>query len=202
MIRPFSHTAALLSILLLGSCGINNTAKVAAKAAEGDPSACYEYGHRLLTGRKVREDRPQAIRWLRAAAAKGSIRAAAALGACYAHGLGTKTDTSQARYWYGIAAEAGHPHAQLELASHYMHVEPVDPAAAVTYIRYAAMQGSPDAAFLMSLCFAEGYGVRAHQGIAVGWLVNAAKLGHQQAIAIINDLRKEQEKTPSPQQNL
>lgn len=184
------HLLTLPWLILLGSCGMNNTPQLMAKAAEGDADACYEYGHRLLTGRKVREDRPQALKWLQAAADKGNIRAAAALGACYTHGLGTPPDVKKARYWYGIAAEARHPHAQLALAAHYMHVEPTSPEKAVTYIRYAAMQGSADAAFLMSLCFAEGYGVRAHPEIAAGWLFNAAELGHEQAQLIIEELHE------------
>lgn len=191
----YSSILPLLSALLLCSCGVNNTPQIAAKAAEGDPAACYEYGHRLLTGRKVKQDREQAIKWLRTAADKGNIRAAAALGACYAHGLGTAADTTLARQWYTLAAEAGHPHAQLDLAQHYLQVDPRDPAKAVTYIRYAAMQGSPDAAFLMSIFFAQGLGVPQHPGIALGWLANAAELGHEQALEILEDLYKEQEKS-------
>ena len=184
-----------LSTILLSSCMVNNTPQIAAKAAEGDPAACYEYGHRLLTGRKVKQDREQAIKWLRSAADKGNIKAAAALGACYAHGLGTAADTALARQWYTLAAEAGHPHAQLDLAQHYLQVSPRDPAKAVTYIRYAAMQGSPDAAFLMSVFFAQGLGVPQHAGISLGWLANAAELGHEQALEILEDLYEEQQKS-------
>lgn len=185
----------IIGALLLSSCAVNNTPQIAAKAAEGDPAACYEYGHRLLTGRKVKQDREQAIKWLRTAADKGNIRAAAALGACYAHGLGTAADTAQARQWYTVAADAGHPHAQLDLAQHYLVVAPRDPAKAVTYIRYAAMQGSADAAFLMSVFFAQGIGVTQHSGIALGWLANAAELGHEQALEILEDLYEEQQKS-------
>lgn len=184
-----------IAALLLSSCSVNNTPQIAAKAAEGDPAACYEYGHRLLTGRKVKQDREQAIKWLRTAADKGNVRAAAALGACYAHGLGTAADTALARQWYTLAAEAGHPHAQFDLAHHYLAVAPRDPAKAVTYIRYAAMQGSADAAFLMSVFFAQGIGVTQHSGIALGWLANAAELGHEQALEILEDLYEEQQKS-------
>ncbi len=186
LLLPFS------TALLLCACSVNDTPKLAARAAEGDPAACYEYGHRLLTGKKVQQDRKQALNWLHRAAEKGNIRAAAALGACYTHALGTKPNTKLARQWYKVAAEAGHPYAQLELAEHYMKVTPQDPAQAVTYIRYAALQGSAEAAFLMSMVFAQGIGVPAHQGIALGWLANAAELGHEQALAILRDLADSQ----------
>ncbi len=184
----------LLTALLLCACSVNDTPQLASRAAEGDPAACYEYGHRLLTGHMVKENKTQAVEWLKRAADKGNIRAAAALGACYTHALGTKPDSTLARKWYTVAAEAGHPHAQIGLAEHYLKVDPKDPAQAVTYIRYAAMQGSADAAFLMSLFFAQGIGVPAHQGIALGWLTNAAELGHKQALAILRDLADAQQK--------
>lgn len=189
-LHPFSP---LLATLLLCGCSVNDTPRLATRAAEGDPAACYEYGHRLLTGNKVQQNQTQAIEWLKRAADKGNIRAAAALGACYAHALGTKADSTLARKWYTVAAEAGHPHAQISLAEHYLKVAPKDPAQAVTYIRYAAMQGSADAAFLMSICFAQGIGVPAHQGIALGWLTNAAELGHEQALTILRDLADAQQ---------
>lgn len=190
------HLTPLLPLLLLSACRVNDTPQLATRAAEGNPAACYEYGHRLLTGHKAPQDKEQAIIWLQRAADKGNIRAAAALGACYTHALGTKPDSTLARKWYTIAAEAGHPHAQISLAEHYLKVTPKDPARAVTYIRYAAMQGSPDAAFLMSLCFAQGIGVPAHPRIALGWLTNAAELGHEQALTILRDLANAQEQKP------
>lgn len=180
--------SALTAAVLLCGCIANNTPMVANLAAEGNAAACYEYGHRLLTGRMVRQDRLQALKWLHLAAEKGHIRAAAALGACYANGVGTQKNTAKARHWYGIAAEARHPHAEIALAEHYMKVEPRNPQLAVQYIRYSAMQGSPEAAFAMFLCFAEGYGVPRHPKLAGGWLINAAELGHPRAISILEDI--------------
>ena len=183
------HTAILpATALLLCDCTANNTPMIAALAAEGNTAACYEYGHRLLTGRLVAQNRPQAMKWLHLAADKGSIRAAAALGACYANGIGTQKNTQKARHWYTIAAEARHPHAEIALAEHYMKVEPTNPQLAVQYIRYAAMQGSPEAAFGMFLCFVQGYGVPRHPKLAGGWLINAAELGHPCAISLLEDI--------------
>lgn len=190
------HTLLIAVALLLCSC-VNNTPQIAAKAASGDPAAGYEYGRRLLTGHHVSQNQELAVKWFLSAADKGSIRAAAALGACYTHGLGTKPDVRLARYWYGIAADAGHPYAELALAAHYMQKQPTNPRLAVQYIRYAAMQGSPDAAFLMSLCFAEGYGVPTHPRLAMGWLVNAAELGHETALTILKDVQEASAGTPN-----
>ncbi|MBR5887615.1 MAG: sel1 repeat family protein [Akkermansia sp.] len=187
------HLIPLPAALLLCSCGINSTAQIAAKAADGDSDACYEYGHNLLTGRRIPQNKERALHWLLIAADKGNIRAAAALGACYARGIGTPPNTELARRWYTIAADAGHPHAQMELAKHYLNVDPKDPAEAVTYLRYAAMDGSADAAFLMSICFSQGIGVPQHQKIALGWLVNAAELGNDLACQILKDLANDQQ---------
>ena len=186
-----SRTISLLSLLLLSACSsVVDTEQLSRKAQSGDRDACYEYGHRLLVGKNIRKDQKEALKWLQSAADDGDIRAAAALGACYAHGLGVAPNVELARRWYTIAAEGGHRHAQLDLANHFMKVKPQDPRQAVTYIRYAAMDGSADAAFLMSIFFAEGYGVPAHDGIAIGWLINAAELGHEKAREIIRDIHR------------
>ena len=187
------HLIPLPAALLLCACSMNTISQIAEKAEKGDSNACYEYGHRLLTGRRIPQNKERALHWLLIAADKGNIRAAAALGACYARGIGTPPNTELARRWYTIAADAGHPHAQMELAKHYLNVDPKDPAEAVTYLRYAAMDGSADAAFLMSICFSQGIGVPQHQKIALGWLVNAAELGNDLARQIVDDLYKEQQ---------
>lgn len=192
----FRFLSLLTAALFLSSCGINNTPKLAAKAAEGDAGACYEYGRRLIAGHKVAKNPEMGFRWLHMSAAKGNIRAAAALGACYAHGVGTQQSVKEARHWYGIAAEAGHRNAEIELAKHYMKVSPTHPEQAVKYLRYAAMHGSPDAAFAMFLCFAEGYGVPQHPKLAGGWLINAAELGNEQAIRLLEDISRQENPAP------
>ena len=53
-------------------------------------------------------------------------------------------------------------------------------AEGVRYLRYAAMQGSGQACLLMALCYARGLGVPRDEGLARGWLQNAAALGAAQ----------------------
>lgn len=178
-------TGFLAITLLLCGCGSYRVPQPTAEANAGEAAACYTYGHQLLTRCKGKAARRVAVQWLHQAAEQGHIRAAAALGACYTHGLGTKPDTAKARHWYTIAADAGHPHAEMALAEHYMKCAPTNPELAVQYIRYAAMQGLPNAAFMMFLCFAEGYGVPQEPKLATGWLLNAAELGHPQAADIV-----------------
>ena len=162
-----------------------STEELATQANAGDAKSCYEYGVRLLLGKDAARNHREAFRWLLLAAEKGNVRAAAAVGACYANGLGTRPDSRNARKWYRKAAEAGHMHAQLELGEHYMNKSPRDAREAVTYIRYAAMQGSAEAAYRLSRCFAEGTGVPTQPALARGWLINAAELGHPRARAIL-----------------
>lgn len=169
-------------------CGCStrkNTEELATLANAGDAKSCYEYGVRLLLGRDAVQNRQAAFHWLLLAAEKGNVRAAAAVGACYANGLGTRPDSRNARKWYRKAAEAGHMHAQLELGEHYLNKSPRNAREAVTYIRYAAMQGSAEAAYRLSRCFAEGTGVPTQPALARGWLINAAELGHPRARAIL-----------------
>ncbi len=188
----------LITALLLNNCGFNNTPQIATKAVDGDATACYELGRRLLTGRKAAKNAELGFKWMQVAANKGEIRAAAALGACYARGVGTQPDVAQARHWYSIAAEAGHPHAEIELAKHYMQINPRSPKRAVQYLRYAAMQGSPEAAFAMFLCFAEGYGVPQQPQLAGGWLINAAELGNKQAIRMLEEISSVSNRNKTP----
>jgi len=80
--------------------------------------------------------------------------------------------------------------AQLMLARLYMGGSGIQeaPVLAVENIRYAAMNGSGEAAYLMFLCFAEGYGVPANPQLASGWLANAAELGYEPAKKILASL--------------
>ncbi len=181
----FALVASGIAVLSCGCSSRKSTEELATLANTGDAKSCYEYGVRLLLGRDAARNHRAAFHWLLLAAEKGEIRAAAAIGACYANGLGTQPNSENARKWYRKAADAGHMHAQLELGEHYLNKSPKDAREAVTYIRYAAMQGSAEAAYRLSLCFAEGTGVPAHPALARGWLINAAELGHPRARTIL-----------------
>lgn len=213
----FMH-AAISAFLLLGMASLpacNGTRAIVQKAVMGDKASQFEYGRRLLIGKRAPVSPKQAVLWLNAAARQHHAGAEAALGVCYELGLGTEADTGLAKMWYEKAMNHGHPHAllslarlelkekrmkkavavlskgsdmdlipaQLMLARLYMGGSGIkeSPDLAVENIRYAAMNGSGEAAYLMFLCFAEGYGVPTNHQLAGGWLANAAELGYEPA---------------------
>lgn len=226
MARRCRQTAALL-LACLPFTACQTTRDVAQKAANGDKAAQFEYGRRLLMGKRALQNPQKAVCWFKIAAQQEHAGAEAALGVCYGRGIGVPKDTRKAREWYGQAMAHGHPHAlmslallelrekhpaqavrileagadadlvpaQLTLAYLYMGNEgtPADPARAVDNIRYAAMRGSGEAAYLMFLCFAEGYGVRADAALAYGWLANAADMGFAPARKVLGSLASEKE---------
>lgn len=49
------------------------------------------------------------------------------------------------------------------------------------------MQGSGEAAFLMAICYLDGYGVPQNAALALGWLQNAADEGYTPAQEILKN---------------
>lgn len=217
---PFRLFILLMVCLVLVAC--HSTRDIAQKAANGDRAAQFEYGKRLLTGRKAPKSPKRALIWFHVAAQQGHAGAEAALAVCFERGIGTPRDIQKARLWYNKALCHGHPHAllaladlelrekhpnlaiqilnigsradciqaQLKLAQLYTGTKGIkeNRVLAVDNIRYAAMAGSGEAAFLMSLCFAEGYGVPQQPNLAYGWLRNAADLHYEPAVSALREL--------------
>lgn len=145
----------------------------------------------------------QAVSWLRAASSDGYAPAQAVLALCYERGLGVPVDTAEAKRLYTLAAEQGHtPACQALMAQEIRagHTEGAkrwlrsmaeggNPAAQMLYgksclagnragegirfIRYAAMQGNPEACLLMADCYEYGRGVPRSDALAAGWRKNA-----------------------------
>ena len=67
-------------------------------------------------GQGVPQDYPQAIKWLRLAAAQGEPKAMFKLGTMYANGQGFARDHQRAAMWFVLAAEGGNEKANKELA--------------------------------------------------------------------------------------
>ena len=99
----------------------------------------------------------------------------------------TPKNLNTAHHYLNIASDRDNYRAQLLLG--HLHANglgaPASPAKAVDQIRYAAMQGSPQAACLMFLCFYDGFGVRRNRQLALGWLQNAADFGSADAKNIL-----------------
>ncbi len=176
----------VLLCLLPTAC--NSPAKLARRAAAGDPVAQYRYAIIIIDAPHAsRADQQQAIRWLKESTAAGNRNAPALLALCYTTGKITPKNLKTARHYLNIASDRDNYRAQLLLA--HLHANglgaPASPSQAVDQIRYAAMQGSPQAACLMFLCFLDGFGVRRNQQLALGWLQNAADFGSADAKNIL-----------------
>lgn len=187
---PFRRIASILgtAILCLLPTACNTPDKLARKATAGDPVAQYRYAIIIIDSpHATPEARQQAIHWLKEATAAGNRNAPALLALCYTTGKITPKNLSAARHYLNIASDRDNYRAQLLLA----HLQanglgaPAAPTKAVDQIRYAAMQGSPQAACLMFLCFLDGFGVRRNQQLALGWLQNAADFGSSDAENIL-----------------
>lgn len=161
-------------------CWFNIAAQQSHAGAEAALGVCHERG--IGTAR----DTQQARQWYQRAISHGHPHALLVL---------TRLELKEKRPQRAIrllekGANNGLIPAQLTLAYLYMGHEGVQeaPSRAVDNIRYAAMEGSGEAAFLMFLCFAEGYGVPAEPSLAYGWLDNAATLGFEPAQMVLDSL--------------
>ena len=67
------------------------------------------------SGRGVREDHAEAVRWYRLAADQGHANAQYVLGIRYENGSGVRRDRVEAARWYRLAADQGHEDARKRL---------------------------------------------------------------------------------------
>lgn len=169
-------------------------------------------------GRLYRPD--EAYPLLLAAAEQGLPNAQALVGMCLQHGWGVKPDDKAAREWYQKAImrgqsgaamqmavlfadtpkEAAHwlelalsrgrgtPDAQLMLASLYLRQKEYHKA--VQFLRFAALDGSGEGAYLMASCYEMGVGVPKDERLMMGWLQNAADMGYKPAKVRLKELKK------------
>lgn len=188
--------------LLPGAC--NTPEALARKAAQGDPIAQYRCAMLIIhDSAATPQDKQQAIEWLHQSTAAGNRNAPAILALCYTLGNATPQDLQEARRYLTIASDRDNHRAQLLLGHFYANgisTAPA-PAKAVEQIRYAAMQGSPQAAELMFLCFYDGFGVRQNKDLALGWLENAADFGSTDAKHLLNIIKRP-EKSPDFEENV
>lgn len=101
-----------------------------------------------LTGKGVRQDYTEAVRWYRKAAEQGDATAQYNIGYAYAIGRGVPKDDVEAAKWYRKAAEQGDANAQTELGLKYDRGEGVkrDTTLAYMWWHIAAQRGSDKAA--------------------------------------------------------
>ncbi len=88
-------------------------------AEQGYAEAQYNLGVMYDSGRGVRQDYTEAVKWYREAAEQGDIEAQYNLGAMYYNGQGVRKDYAEAIRWFHKAAEQGNTGAQYNLGVMY-----------------------------------------------------------------------------------
>lgn len=84
-------------------------------ANTGDREAQSLLGLMHFAGQGTPQSYPNALLWLRKAAAQGEPKAQFKLGSMYAYGQGVERDYQKAVMWFLIAQSAGHPEASKSL---------------------------------------------------------------------------------------
>ena len=134
----------------------------------------------------------EAIRYFKIAANQGSVKAQNALGIIYSSGELVPTNEAEAAKWFRMAAESGDANAEVTYASFLIEGSGVtkNPAEAVTWYLKSAMQGNRDAFFSLGRCYGKGEGVNQDLVQSYKYIGMAAKLGDQEALAMLPILSK------------
>lgn len=148
-----------------------------------DAQADAGLAHALGIGTPVSSEK--SLYWRRLAAAAG--RADAALEA--ARIALNARDFPEAARWYAIAADAGLPDAQYELALLFLRRDNPErnPSAARSRLRSAAEQGHVKAQYRLGVFYWSGLGGKVYLRLAVRWLGRAAASGSPEAAAMLAD---------------
>eukprot|EP00729_Bicosta_minor_P033020 gene33020-biopygen23682 len=117
------------------------------------PVAQYNLGCLYDTGKGVKQDHVEAVKWYRKAAEAGDAGAQYNLGTMYDNGEGVEKDHVEAVKWYRKSAEAGNAKAQHNLGAAYCNGKGVEQnfAKGVKWLQLAAVQGYTNALTALDL---------------------------------------------------
>ncbi len=153
------------------------------EAEGGNVQGMRDLAELYLSGRGVRRDPEEAVRWIRRAADLGDAAAQNELGFLYSEGLGVERDQPEAVRWFRLSADQGEATAQFNLGLRYDEGEGVaqDLDEAARRYRQAGEQGHAGAQFHLGGMYDEGRGVAKDADEAVHWYRLAAQQGHVHA---------------------
>jgi TPR repeat protein len=157
-------------------------------AGRGDVYAINNLAILYLNGTGVTQDINKGIGLLTQAAEKANVEAQVNLGLYY---LSTKSDEDSlknALQWFTEAAKANNPEALFYLAEHAFAEQ--DYVKAYDYYLHSAQQSNSNAQLKLAMLYGKGLGIDKDHEQSVKWLKESAKLGNQQAIAILNRLKQ------------
>ena len=150
--KPESVIAFIRTLMMVLSVAVCTVAAddletVRKKAKAGDADAQNMLGVMYGSGKGVRRDDAEAMKWWRKAAEQGLAQAQFSLGWCYHYGKGVAQDDTEAVKWYRKAAEQGNANAQFNLGWMYDQGKrvPKDDVTAYAWLSVAAASGDEEA---------------------------------------------------------
>jgi uncharacterized protein len=160
-----------------------------AAARKGHPEAQHTLAFMYRDGMGTKRDDAKAMSWYRKAAEQGYAPAAYNLGLMYAQGEGAKPDPRMAQRWFRQAADQGSVEAQVKLAE--IAVVGQNYAEAFLWFNKAADRDDADAAFNVGSLYYVGRGVVRDETKALEYYRKAARLGMEEAKAVLRSLGQE-----------
>ena len=157
-------------------------------ADRGDVYAINNLAILYLNGTGVTQDINKGIALLTQAAEKANVEAQVNLGLYYLNTKSSKDSIKHALKWFTEAAKANNPEALFYLAEHAFAEQ--DYVKAYDYYLHSAQQSNSNAQLKLAMLYGKGIGIDKDHQQSVKWLKESAKLGNQQAIAILNRLKQ------------
>jgi hypothetical protein len=149
-------------------------------AALGNPQAMNAIGMQYRQGLGIPADHEKAFLWFKKASQKGYAPALFNLGLMYKYGNGCEQDFQEAYNSFVKAAKMNYPSGIYGAA--YMLYKGLgcsqDYVKALDYLKKGADLRSPSCAYLLGLCYRNGYGIDANPELASFWLNLSAKSGY------------------------
>lgn len=157
-------------------------------AADLHPEANTVLGICHLIGKGTPKDEKRGLSYLKTGARLGNAPACLTL-AYFAQIKGKEGDMVQ---WIRRAAELGDLPSETYIAASILKGEDLglSPAERIDYLRYAAMDGMPEASYALFLCNLQGIGLPRNADLATGWLELAAEQGYRPAKLLIRRLNR------------
>lgn len=148
-------------------------------AERGESAAQYALGEIYTSGKGVRQNYDEALKWYRRAAAQSHGGAEFMLGKSFTKGHGVPADKEEAVIWYRKAADHSHAEAQyvLGMINILGLVVRRDYVEAAKWHRRAAEQGHGEAQLMLGKTYAYGAGMQIDYVHAYLWLNLASVTG-------------------------
>ena len=146
------------------------------KAETGDAVEQYKYGRALLVGKTpLRQNKEEAVEWLRKSAEQGNDQAQKLFGDCLMNGDGVAADAASAVEWYKKASAQGEVEAHKALAECYATGTGVAQDLAAAQELMVRVAGSGDVEYMLKVAdtYESGIGTDVNFEKCAGWLKRA-----------------------------